>query len=147
MPWLSRRHESVCFWCGMSYTTRYVLTSIDDIKKVASGVLSGVEKYTSIGEERRYDITLVINELLVNSFEHARPSEQSPVVCRAGVAGGQLCIGVTDGGCGFAHEPCANVVDDMLFRERGRGLKLVRAICQEVKYNDSGNSVEVKIVL
>lgn len=131
----------------MSYTSRYVLTSIDDIKRVAADVLCSVEKSAALTEERRYDITLVINELLVNSFEHARPTEQSPVVFRAGIESGQLRIGVTDGGCGFAYEMITNGARDMLYRERGRGLKLVKALCQEIRYNGCGNSVEVKMAL
>ena len=124
-----------------------MLTSIDDIKRVAADVLASVEKRAALTDERRYDITLVINELLVNSFEHARPTEQCPVVFRAGVGDGQLRIGVTDGGCGLAYEMITNGVDDMLYRERGRGLKLVRALCQEIRYNGCGNSVEVKMAL
>lgn len=131
----------------MSYSSRYVLTSIDDIKKVAERVIVGIEKHTSLSEERRYDITLVINELLVNSFEHAKPSVQSPVIFKAGVEGRQLRIGVTDGGNGFVHESVVTKPDDVLFRERGRGLMLVRALCEEIRYNGCGNSVEVKIAL
>lgn len=141
-------YDSLCFWCKcMSYSSRYVLTSIDDIKKVANNVLHGIEKHGSLSEERRYDIKLVINELLVNSFEHAQPTKQSPVVFRAGLKSGQLRIGVTDGGRGFSHESLVSDNNDLLYRERGRGLMLVRALCQEIRYSGRGNSVEVKIVL
>ncbi len=124
-----------------------MLTSIDDIKKVAECVLTGIQKHAPLSEERRYDITLVINELLVNSFEHAMPTVQSPVIFKAGVVGRQLRIGVADGGRGFVHESVIAKPDDVLFRERGRGLMLVRALCEEIRYNRCGNSVEVKMAL
>ncbi len=131
----------------MNYSSRYVLTTIDDIKKVAKGVLCGVEKQIVLSEERRYDIALIINELLVNSFEHAHPTAKLPVFFRADIVGNKLCIGVIDGGSGFAHAEPAHRNHDVLLKERGRGLMIVRALCEDIKYNLSGNSVEVKIAL
>jgi len=136
----------------MSYASRYVLTSIDDIKTVANAVLSGVNRYASLSEERRFDIALVINELLVNSFEHAQPSSRNPVTLAAGLCGKSLCIGIKDGGKGFevddALERLALPVDDSgLYKERGRGLRLVQALCKEMNFDNRGNSVEVKMDL
>jgi anti-sigma regulatory factor (Ser/Thr protein kinase) len=136
----------------MSYASRYVLTSIDDIKTVANAVLSGVDRHAPLSEERRFDIALVINELLANSFEHAQPSPNNPVTLAAGLCGKSLCIGVKDGGQGFevdeALERLAQPVDEGgLYRERGRGLRLVQSLCQEMNFGGRGNSVEVKMEL
>ncbi len=134
----------------MKYASRYVLTSIDDIKEVVSGVLSGVEKSKSLNDECRFNISLVIKELLGNCFEHAMPSKKAPVKLKAVLKNDLLAIGVTDGGGGFEYEKvCANISADenALLKERGRGLTLVRALCQEICYNSIGNSVEVKIAL
>ncbi len=136
----------------MCYASRYVLTSIEDIKTVANGVLNGVGRHTALSEERRFDIALVINELLANSFEHAKPSARTPVILAAGMQGKSLCIGVMDGGQGFevgdALERISQPVgDDGLYEERGRGLRLVQALCQEMNFGGRGNSVEVKIQL
>lgn len=132
----------------MDYASRYVLTSIDDIKRVVSGVLAGVEKHRPLNEEYRYNISLIINELLVNCFVHAKPSKTSPVIFKAGIRNGYLVISVTDSGGGFEYEKvCPGVSGDMLLKERGRGLTLVRALCQEISYNSVGNSVEVKIAI
>ena len=123
---------------------RYVLTALDDIKNVTSGVIGGLSRFASLSDERRYNISLVLNELLVNSFEHARPTSASPVFVQAEYSGGTLCIGVTDGGEGFTHARTGEAQEtEDLFCERGRGLKLVRALCSDVRYNDCGNSVRV----
>ncbi len=129
-----------------------MLTSIDDIKEVANGVITGVGRHTALSEERRFDIALVINELLVNSFEHAAPSSKTPVILAAGMRGNSLCIGIKDGGEGFefdrAMERLARPVDeDGLYKERGRGLRLVQALCQDMNFGGRGNSVEVRIDL
>lgn len=131
------------------YTEKNVLTVIDDIKPSVKKVLSCVEKCKDLNEERRYEIELVLNELLVNSFRHAKPSEGEPVVLAAEVENGKLFISVTDGGGGFEYKICDNVLEDSaaLYRERGRGLMLVRAFCEEIRYNLKGNSVEVEIAL
>jgi anti-sigma regulatory factor (Ser/Thr protein kinase) len=136
----------------MSYSSRYVLTSIDDIKTVANAVLTGVGRFAPLSEERRFDIALVINELLANSFEHAQPSPNNPVTLAAGLCGKSLCIGIKDGGNGFevddALERLTQPVDeDGLYKERGRGLRLVQALCQEMNFGGRGNSVEVKMEL
>lgn len=129
-----------------------MLTSIDDIKTVATGVITGVGRHAALSEERRFDIALVINELLVNSFEHAGPSGKTPVILAAGMQGNSLCIGIKDGGEGFeidqAMERLARPVDeDGLYKERGRGLRLVQALCQDMNFGGRGNSVEVRIDL
>jgi anti-sigma regulatory factor (Ser/Thr protein kinase) len=128
---------------------RYVLTALDDIKSVATGVINGVSRIAPLNDERRYNIALILNELLVNSFEHAKPSPRTPVFVHAEYSGGSLHIGVTDGGAGFEHarqlSPAEEV--DAILSERGRGLKLVRALCSDICYNDHGNSVEVSIAL
>ena len=136
----------------MSYASRFVLTSIEDIKTVANAVLNGVGRYAPLSEERRFDIALVINELLANSFEHAAPSPRNPVVLAAGLCGKNLHIGIRDGGEGFEVEETLERLaqpmdEDELYKERGRGLRLVQALCKEINFGDRGNSVEVKIEL
>lgn len=130
---------------------KYVLVSIDDIKTVTNGVLGGIEKYAPLCDEKKYEITLVLNELLVNCFKYTKPSAASPVILNTNICDGRLVIRVTDNGDGFEYEKCVDGLqkpgEDVLYRERGRGLMLVKALCQDIKYNGSGNSVEVKIVL
>ena len=141
----------VLLWClYMNYASRYALTSIDDIKKVVHGVIGGLEKKIELTDERRYDVALVINELLVNSFEHANPTKNAPVIFKASMTNGCLNMCVIDQGEGFSYDRLheGHTCDESaLMRERGRGLMLVRALCQEICYNGTGNCVEVKIGL
>lgn len=137
----------------MNNTRKYLLTSIEDIKRVANSVISNTEDNILLNEERKYEITLVLNELLVNCFDYAKPSVQEPVILLTCLHDGRLSMRVTDNGQGFEYDnkKTSNyeklVNEDTLYRERGRGLMLVKAFCQEVNYNEKGNSVEVKMVL
>jgi len=138
-----------CFGVMMKdYTVKYVLTVIGDIKQAVQNVIEYVEQHNVLGAECRYNIELVLNELLVNSFKHARPSALEPVVLLVDVADGKLKVNVTDNGNGFKYKDAQQTSEpDMLMMEYGRGLMLVRAYCDNVKYNLKGNSVEVEIVL
>ncbi len=137
----------------MNSTREYLLTSLEDIKKVVDRVLVNMQGHITLDEEREYELTLVLNELLVNCFDYAKPSELEPVILVTNLCNGRLSIKVTDNGQGFAYDNkktdnYENLFDEqMLYRERGRGLLLVKAFCQEVNYNEKGNSVEVKMVL
>jgi anti-sigma regulatory factor (Ser/Thr protein kinase) len=127
------------------YTEKNVLTVIDDIKPSVKSVLNCVEQQRALSDERKYEIELVLNELLVNCFRHAKPSAELPVELAAGVDDGKLFICVTDCGEGFEYKK--DFDEASLYRERGRGLMLVKAFCEEIRYNLKGNSVEVEIAL
>ena len=70
----------------------YILTSIDDIKKVTGYVFSKIEGYKALGEAKKYEIKLVINELLVNCFKYSAPSKDTPVILEAHVQDGKLVV-------------------------------------------------------
>lgn len=61
--------------------------------------------------------------------------------CCASVDGGQVLIGVTDSGSGF--DPVAvPSVEKIGGQPQGRGIILVRALCESVMYNERGNAVK-----
>jgi len=134
------------------FTKKYMLTSLDDIKVVTDGVIGALDDSFTISDQKKYEISLVINELLVNCFQHANPSAMGPVVFDVSAHGGQLDIRVTDSVQGFAYKRRVNHLEKgseeiRLFSEHGRGLILVEAFCQEMIFNGRGNSVQVKIAL
>lgn len=132
-----------------NYTEKNVLIVIDDIKPSVKSVLNCVEQRRPLSDERKYEIELVLNELLVNCFRHAHPTAELPVELAADVDDGRLFICVTDCGAGFEYKKDFDEAQDIkaLYRERGRGLMLVKAFCEEIRYNLKGNSVEVEIAL
>jgi anti-sigma regulatory factor (Ser/Thr protein kinase) len=131
-----------------NFTIKYVLTVIEDIKKTVQGVVGYVEQGNELSAERRFGIELVLNELLVNCFKHTNPSASEPVVLVAGIYDGKLSVNVTDNGKGFEYATNLEPTDPvMIMEEYGRGLTLVRAFCDSIKYNLNGNSVEVEIAL
>lgn len=135
-----------------SFFKEYILTEIEDIKIAVDGVLGELDRIFKLGEARKYEIRLVMNELLVNCFDHARSGGKQMVVLKVSVMDGRVRIRIKDNGEGFAYDSTRQgleriVDEDLLYNERGRGLRLVRAFCQDIEYFGNGNSVEVKIGL
>lgn len=136
----------------MNFLREYILTEIEDIKVAIEGVMSGIEKYVVLTEARRYEIKLVMNELLVNCFDHANTNGKRTVVLRVFAVKDKVRISVKDNGQGFeyeyTHKNLKKPLDEKrLYAEGGRGLMLVDAFCETVKYYGNGNSVEVSIAL
>ncbi len=136
----------------MDYIREYILTEIEDIKIAINGVMSGIEKYLTLSDARKYEIKLVMNELLVNCFDHAKPKGKQTVVLSVFAKEDKVRIRVKDNGQGFeyeyTHKSLKEPIDEKrLYSEGGRGLMLVDAFCDTVKYFGNGNSVEVNIAL
>ena len=135
-----------------NFIREYILTEIEDIKVAINGVMSGIEALVELSEARKYEIKLVMNELLVNCFDHSCPKDKQTVVLRVSAKTDKVRIHVKDNGQGFEYEYTnKRLADPMsierLYSESGRGLLLVNAFCDNIKYFGNGNSVEVNIAL
>jgi anti-sigma regulatory factor (Ser/Thr protein kinase) len=135
-----------------NFIKEYILTEIEDIKVAINGVMSGIERYYKLSDARKYEIKLVMNELLVNCFGHSHPIEKQTVVLVVSAQTDKVSIKVKDNGQGFEFEYTNRLLGspiskERLYSENGRGLMLVNAFCDNVKYFGNGNSVEVNIAL
>ena len=94
-------------------------------------------------EERRYDIALVINELLANSFEHLRRRPE-PRSAGGGPVREKPVYRHTDGGEGFEVEEtleklAQSMDEDDLYKERGEASGWCRRCARDT--GDRGNNV------
>lgn len=53
----------------------------------------------------------------------------------------RLCLKVNDSGCGFCESDLSQIVD--ADGSYGRGIALVKELCDPVEYSDSGTTVNV----
>lgn len=135
-----------------NFIREYILTEIEDIKVAIDGVMGGIESFCDLSDARLYEIKLVMNELLVNCFDHACPKSKQTVVLGVLAKAEKVRIRVKDNGQGFEYEYTnkrlsSPMSEERLYSETGRGLLLVNAFCDNVKYFGNGNSVEVNIAL
>ena len=80
-----------------------------------------------VGEELVEDAQIVLTELLTNAFRHAWPLSDETIRVRWKVRPDSLEVEVTDGGSTTTPHPVPHGV----WRDSGRGLRVVRALAHE----------------
>ncbi len=91
------------------------------------------------------NLPLAMDEAVTNAIRHGNgESDQKIVKIEARIEGGVLEISVQDQGEGFDPETLPDPrEEDSLFRTSGRGVFLMRNLCDEVRFEDSGRKVEM----
>ncbi|SHF79849.1 serine/threonine-protein kinase RsbW [Mariniphaga anaerophila] len=95
-------------------------------------------------------VLLCISEAVVNSIEHGNKNDTSKEVDIHidFTEDGVIHVNVHDEGEGFDYE----LVDDPtecnnIKKETGRGIHIMKSLCDKVEYSNQGKSVEIKIDL
>lgn len=109
-------------------------------------MLRTIAERQPLSDASRYTLRLVSMELLNNIFAY---SEADVVELSCGLENGVVSITIDDNGPGFDYDGVMrrSEAENDLYRERGRGIFIVRAIADEFRYNPAGNSVEVVLKL
>ena len=119
------------------------LHSTPDSVKRATGMLSGFFDKLSLPEEGSFDINLAVQEAVVNAAEHGNGydrGKQVHVSCE--VADGRITVVVGDEGPGFNPDSVPDpTLPQNILEEAGRGIFLMRNLCDEIRFNDKGNQV------
>lgn len=104
-----------------------------------------------IEESNEFEIKVILNELLINAIKHGNRQEVGKnIKLRAKVSkDDELSITIEDEGEGFDY-CCQNSVhaatgDDNCFEldETGRGIFIVKNLCEKVRFNIKGNKIEI----
>jgi anti-sigma regulatory factor (Ser/Thr protein kinase) len=121
--------------------------NIASLKQMGAAV-SNLTKHTELSvvmtEETRYYLKVVLNELIINSFKYGGPWVNH-VIVSVDMLGESLAITVDDGGCGMDPSTAGFRAD--IYSEGGRGLAIVRGLCQTVEWNPAGNCVTAVLSL
>ena len=116
----------------------------DSVNRVAA-MLSCFFDKQKLPDEVTFDIKLATQEAVVNAAEHGNKYDHSKNVhISCETTDRAVTVTVCDEGLGF--DPCC-VLDPTLpeniLRENGRGVFLMRNLCDEVRFNDKGNKVTI----
>jgi len=124
-----------------------------DIRKLVNdiiGFLCGCKD--CINENVVFDIRVVLNELIVNAVTHGNKEDKDKCVkIKIGVTEDDHAIFVIeDEGEGFDFKSfiekdfeIEDTVDFMQLKERGRGVLIVKKLCDKLKFNEKGNKAVV----
>jgi serine/threonine-protein kinase RsbW len=96
-----------------------------------------------LDETMQFDIRLCLEEALINAIKYGnRLRKELDVILSVEYDAGRIRLEICDQGHGFdvaKLEDCTK--DENLFRDRGRGIYLIKNLMDEVKYNNKGNCV------
>ncbi len=131
----------------MDADTRFwqIESSLDRVAGLAEKVLGfAVMRVPGID---RFGLELVVRELLVNAIEHGhRNLPDARVALSVTATGRSVRIQVDDEGPGFDWRAGMRADIPNPTALGGRGLPLIKAYCQEIEYNEKGNSVTVALI-
>ncbi len=111
-------------------------------------VLLIVENMQRIGwpENDMFGVHMALEEAIINAIKHGNlrdPAKQVHVIVQATLQ--DFYLQVTDQGDGFDPDAVPDcTADENLELGSGRGLLLMRHYMDEVKYNETGNQLEIR---
>jgi len=124
------------------------LFSIDDMHKALREFLSELSQSISINEELEFKLKIILNELVTNSFKYAQSCNYVRVLAK--LKRGVLSIVVIDDSCGFDYTQVKQVdvsEENNVNQEGGRGIYIVDALSDYLRYNRKGNIIAIKVNL
>ncbi len=123
---------------------QFTVASLDQMGPVVCQLVRQTQASRPLDEETRYYLRLVLNELITNGFKHGG-GQKNAVRVDVNVEDSKVRITVDDGGAGMRPEHLGRSAD--ISSESGRGLAIVRGICQSVELNDRGNCITAHLPL
>lgn len=110
-------------------------------------ILNRLKGIPGIDDDQRFDIRVILSELLQNAIRHGNAMDSRKKV-RVDVwlrDDRVLCICVTDQGPGFDVKRTVGCRDKVLsMDESGRGLLIVQSLCDDIQFNSMGNAITVR---
>ncbi len=128
-----------------------IASSICNINIVVSEILDRLKNRNILYEECLiFDSKVILNELILNAIKHGNKEDinKSVKISAALINSIYLLIEVEDEGEGYNYN-CTlnngdfNCLDEGILMEGGRGLLIIKCLCDKVKLNKKGNKIAV----
>ncbi len=129
----------------------FVLSDAHQACEKVRMIISRIEKTIGIDSEQSFDVRVILSELLQNAIKHGNTSGDPKVYMNVRIKeNDMLSITVRDGGNGFnaykiiqEEQKRANgKISDLM--EYGRGLQIVKSLCDDIVFNRRGNCITVR---
>jgi len=124
-------------------------SDLRSIEHAVDYVMSACGTCTSHARRLRLNFRVGLTEALANAMMYGNRHDPSKrVKVEVTFAGGRIQARVTDQGVGFDPETVPDPTSpDNLLKPGGRGLFLMRELCDEVSFNERGNQVTLVLRL
>lgn len=123
---------------------RCKIASLDQMGAAVGSLLKYAELSAKMNEETSYYLKVVLSELITNSFKYGG-GKDNQVKVEVDVKGNDVIVTVDDGGRGIDSRQLGSCAD--IYSEGGRGLAIVKGLCQSVELNPTGNRVTAHLAL
>ena len=122
--------------------TKVIPTDLEAAARLADGLLQQVEA-KGYADSTRFAIRLALEEAFSNAIEHGNKFDAGKSITMAAeVNEDRTTITITDEGEGFDPDVVPDpTVDENLEKPCGRGIMLMRAYMDTVRFNKRGNEV------
>lgn len=117
-----------------------------ELKKVESFLKEIFAKY-GLPIDHLNKVFLCVSEAVINSIEHGHKHDANKKIkVQVRLKNHDVSIIITDEGEGFDFKAIADPTEiHNLKKESGRGIHIIRSICDVLKYNEKGNSIQFQI--
>ncbi|HEY8420848.1 MAG TPA: ATP-binding protein [Thermoclostridium sp.] len=134
----------------------FILNDANAVCETVRGIVSYLENSVGINSDQSFDVKIILNELLQNAIEHGNLLNcQKKVYMDVCIREEDiLSITIKDQGQGFDVNKIFNVENNQMHHgitdditelpECGRGLLIVRSLCDDISFNHKGNCINVK---
>lgn len=117
-----------------------------ELKRVEDFLKSIFETY-QLPKKNFNKVLLCVSEAIVNSIVHGhKHNADKKIEVKVGLNMQDVSIMITDEGDGFDISAVPDPTDAQnLKKESGRGIHIMKSLCDVVEYNEKGNSIQFQI--
>lgn len=122
-------------------------STVENLRDAVSEVVEACERLAFSGPRATLNLRVAVGEALANAILYGnRQDPEKRVRVRAELRPGEAVVTITDEGSGFDPESVQDpTVAENRGRSHGRGLFLLRKLADEVRFNETGNSVTLTL--
>jgi len=132
----------------------FIVNDAEAVCEAVRSIISCLENSFGINSDQSFDIRIILSELLQNAIEHGNLLDCSNKVYMDVCIRERDILNITikDQGQGFDVRKIFDMnnnkvecnTDVFEIHECGRGLQIVRSLCDDISFNHRGNCVTVK---
>lgn len=128
-------------------------SDINCICRVIKEIVDFLQNYFGAVEENSlFELKVILNELLLNAIKHGNKEQFNKYVkITAGIDyNHHVYLIIEDQGEGYNYTcleqsnlPCDEILDICNMKETGRGILIVKNLCDNVRFNKRGNKIVI----
>lgn len=133
--------------------SKAIPSRIEIVSGIVSEIIQNVlESCKTIHDDILFELRVILHELIINAIIHGNKENKDKLVeINAGITNGKrLVLVVSDEGEGYDYNSylkrCEKKMetfcwDDM--EEKGRGIQIVKGLCDNIEFNQKGNKIYI----